>query len=121
MKINNPIRTYEVEIEGKAETVRLALNYYALTMLADLLQIDFAELDKAMSNLTIDKFPALVTAAMRGVNPETTEEQVKRFIAAIPVMEIPAVMGDLVASTNTPAGEGGQSHPQKAAATKPSR
>lgn len=113
MKINSPVRTFEVEVEGEKRNVRLALNYYALSFFADQAGIDFKDLDAAMAHLTADKFPALIEAAMRGVNPNVTPEEVREFIGAIAVPDMPAVMQELLASSNTPAGNGGQAHPPK--------
>lgn len=113
MKINSPVRTFTVEIEGEERTVRLALNYYALVIFADKAGIDFKDLDKAMQTLTADKFPDLIEAAMRGLDPDASDTAVREFIGAIPVSEMPSVMQELLASSNTPAGNGGQAHPPK--------
>jgi hypothetical protein len=117
MKINNPIRTYTVTVEGEERDVRLALNYYALADFADSIGVDFKDLDSAMRQLSSDKFPALIQAAMKGVNPDVTPQEVHDFVAAIPVTSMPEIMQDLMSSSNTPAGNGGQSHPPKGGKT----
>lgn len=113
MKINSPVRTFTVDIEGEERNVRLALNYYALAMFADKSGIDFKDLDKAMSSLTADKFPDLIESAIKGVNPDATPQEVREFIASIPVSEMPAVMQELLQSSNTPVGAGDQARPPK--------
>lgn len=105
MKLQNPVRTFEVEDnEGKAETYRLALNYQALSTLCDLWGIELDKLDATLGALTVKQLPDLVYAAMSGVDESRTRSDAIRFCQSVSITDLTRVCQELIAAATPPEG-----------------
>lgn len=112
-RLESPIQSFDITVDGKPESFNMTLNYFALSKLCELMEVEFDKLD--LENIPPSKFPAMIYAAIWSLDHEKTQADADRFLTHIRITDVPTVIRALISSASPDAPPGGaDTRPQKA-------